>query len=382
MTTEAIKRQAQKSVNLIWIALGFSLIYWILEAVRDVVTFGKGDLFQRIFMPDFMSFWTRFLALCILLLFGIYAQTLLQRLKTQADKPVDPKRIIFSGVLFSLLYWTIESVRDTVLMENVRFIDRLLFPDTMHLWMRMLAVFIIVLLSLYVHTLTREQVRIDKALEKERNRLYTAVERGIADYAKSNNYLRIENEALRSEQKGAEQAGRIFRAVLAGCEVMLREHKVSDLLNKICDAFVRSAGFPMAAVGFRKGEEDLDVVWMGHAVADARYPALLDVAREEYELERWPVGQTLKTGIPSVVENLEEEPENTHWANAAVRAGLTRLICLPLNESGHATGVLNLFPSRDMKIGEDALESLKGFAEMLAYTLSEIRKAKTHKKIR
>jgi hypothetical protein len=377
-TVEAIKKQAEKSANLIWVALGFGVIYWLLEAVRDVLVFEKGDILHQIFTPDFMSFWTRFLALCILVLFGVYAEVLQRKVRAN-ERGLSGRKIVCSGIAFGVVYWTLESVRDTLLIDHASFLQRLFVPDSMSLWMRLLAVFVIVLLSLYVQNLSSERNRVDSVLRKERDRLYTAAERTLVDISKSNNYLRIENEELRSQQRGNEQAIRIFRALFNGDAIMIRRHKLSDLLNGVCEALVTVAGFPMVAIGFRKGDNSLDVVWTAKAAQDARHLEILDMERQDYELERWPIGQTLKTGVSSVVENFQDIQHVTNWTNSAVKSGLGSLICLPLKENGHAMGTLNIFPSKEMELENVVIDHLKGFADHLAFAISEMRISKNIK---
>lgn len=369
-TVETIKKQAEKSLNLIWVALGFGLLYWILEAIRDVLVFEKGDILREIFMPDFLSFWTRFLAICILVLFGVYAQVLLRKIRA-----IQTRRIILSAAGFGAIYWILESLRESFL-QDTSFWERIFLPDSMSLWMRLMAVFVIVLLSLYVQNLSSDRNRIDSLLKKERDRLYTSVERTMVDISKSNNYLRIENDELRLEQRSAEQAIKVFRALFNANLIMLRQHKLSDLLGGVCNSLVTIGGFFMVTIGFRKGDDGLDVVWMANAAQDARQLEILDIERQEYELERWPIGQTLKTGVPRIVESFQDAQYTTNWSNSAMKAGLTGLICLPLKGNGHAFGTLNLFTSKDIEIDNLIVDHLKGFADQLAYKISEMRLSK------
>ncbi len=369
-TVETIKKQAEKSLNMIWVALGFGLLYWILEAIRDVLVFEKGDIVHEIFMPDFMSFWTRFLAVCILVLFGIYAQVLLRRIRS-----IQTHRIILSAAAFGAIYWILESLRDAML-QNTSFLERIFVPDSMSLWLRLLAVFVIVLLSLYVQNLSRDRNRIDSLLKKERDRLYISVERTMVDISKSNNYLRIENDELRLQQRSSEQAIKVFKAMFNANSVMLRQHKLSDILSGVCDSFVTIAGFLMVTVGFRKGDDGLDVLWMAKSAQDARNLEILDIERQEYELERWPIGQTLKTGIPRIIENFQDAQYVSNWSNSVMKAGLNGLICLPLKEHGHVSGTMNLFTSKDVEVNDLIIDHLKGFADQLAYKISEMRLSK------
>ena len=61
---------------LIWIRIGFAILYWILESIRDAWVFDRGKFLERLFMPDAVTFWMRLLIVFIILLFSIYIHTL------------------------------------------------------------------------------------------------------------------------------------------------------------------------------------------------------------------------------------------------------------------------------------------------------------------
>ena len=53
--------KSKKTINLVWFGILFSVFYWCLESVRDVIVFDRGNIFNRIFTPDHISFWMRIL---------------------------------------------------------------------------------------------------------------------------------------------------------------------------------------------------------------------------------------------------------------------------------------------------------------------------------
>jgi PAS domain S-box-containing protein len=72
----------------------FGALYWILDSVRDLFISNNGTLFDRMIKPDPMEFWMRMLAVLVLFLFGIYAQSILnQRKKTEERLREEEERL-------------------------------------------------------------------------------------------------------------------------------------------------------------------------------------------------------------------------------------------------------------------------------------------------
>ncbi|MBN2029269.1 hypothetical protein JW824_03395 [bacterium] len=60
--------------------------------------------------------------------------------------------LTWAGVGFSALYWFFESVRDVILLEKASLFERLVFPDAMSFWMRLLVVSIIILFGIHAES--------------------------------------------------------------------------------------------------------------------------------------------------------------------------------------------------------------------------------------
>jgi signal transduction histidine kinase len=147
----------------------FGLFYWFLESVRDVFLFNKGSLLARLFYPDALSICMRMLVICVLILFGVYTQSVRDK-KTPADgdrvRPLTKARILAAGALFSAGYWFLESFRDAFLNGKTSLIDALFRPDPIDFWMRSLPVCFLFLLSLYMQNMFNENRKIQDALKQ------------------------------------------------------------------------------------------------------------------------------------------------------------------------------------------------------------------------
>jgi len=67
--------------KMIFIGIVFGALFWILGSGIDVFIFHEGNLIEEIFTLDSYKIWMRSLALCILIMFSIYAQRIIAERK-------------------------------------------------------------------------------------------------------------------------------------------------------------------------------------------------------------------------------------------------------------------------------------------------------------
>jgi signal transduction histidine kinase len=175
MKTESPNIQKSKrSVNLIWISAAFSCVYWVVESIRDVLLYGRGDLIARLFHPGAMAFWMRLMVVCVIVLFGVYAQWLRYRSegrKTRISERIRPASVLIVGMLFSVFYWILEAFRDVFVYEKGPLLQQIFHPDSIDFWMRFLPVCIILLFSGYSQNLLNEHMRIQDTLKQANQKL-------------------------------------------------------------------------------------------------------------------------------------------------------------------------------------------------------------------
>ena len=67
--------------KLVWIAIGSGALFWILESAVHVFVFGEGNLATQILTPGLNEIWMRLLVVSILVIFGAYAQLIINQRK-------------------------------------------------------------------------------------------------------------------------------------------------------------------------------------------------------------------------------------------------------------------------------------------------------------
>ncbi len=169
------KIKKKMSINFIIVSILFGVAYWIIEAIRDVFIFGKGNLLNRIFITDPIGFWTRILVVFILLLFGIYTQSIRVKLDThkkiKKEGKYDKTSIIWAGFIFAIAYWVIESIRDFLLHPQNSIFQNILSPNSLSFWTRFLAVCFLLLFCFYTQNLFNEIRKNEENLRLTNRRL-------------------------------------------------------------------------------------------------------------------------------------------------------------------------------------------------------------------
>jgi PAS domain-containing protein len=215
--TEA--EQASGRVSLAWVALAFSGIYWILESVRDVLAFGKGPLIQRLFYPDLPSVWSRLLIVAMIMAFGFYAQFLrksFERSSERHEEPTGQSRVIWIGLAFVAAYWVLDSARNMLFFEKGMggFVRELISPNVASLSVRLLAVSVIVLFSIYVQNLINERRQAEEAMQQSREELEAMVQQRTVELTRSNEQLRQEMDSRRRLESALWVSRRSFHDVV------------------------------------------------------------------------------------------------------------------------------------------------------------------------
>jgi hypothetical protein len=157
--------------NFLLYGILFSLFYWLLEALRDSFVFHRGSIISRFFSPDPMSFWMRILVIFFIILFSIRAQSILQKMLEENNEKLKKRYNLFRvGLTLGIIYWVLESFRDAFIFDKGSFIERILMPDHLGLWMRLLAIFVLLLFGLFSQSIVDTHRKIELVLRKKQEK--------------------------------------------------------------------------------------------------------------------------------------------------------------------------------------------------------------------
>ncbi len=244
-------------MNLILTGVLFGCFYWILESVRDVLVFERGSLLERLFSPDPMSFWTRFLVVCIIILYSVYIYSLQEKTKNKPGKEtrgfLDSRGIIWSGIGFGVLYWVIEAFRDAVIFHQGNVIEEIFSPNSIRFWMRILPVAIIVLFSIYtidlINQYKKETEKVKSSLKEKEVLLREIHHRVKNNLQVISSLLSLQSQYVKDKdalQMFKETQDRVYSMALAHEKLYqsenLAEINCRDYIKRLADGLYHSYG--------------------------------------------------------------------------------------------------------------------------------------------
>ncbi|MEK6590376.1 MAG: PAS domain-containing protein, partial [Nitrospinota bacterium] len=70
-----------KNNKLIFIGIGLSILFYVFESLMDTFVFHEGTLAERILVKDANELWMRLIIISFFIIFSIYAQLIIRRLR-------------------------------------------------------------------------------------------------------------------------------------------------------------------------------------------------------------------------------------------------------------------------------------------------------------
>ena len=201
------------------VSIFFAAAYWMLESIRDVVSFGKGNLVERVFNPDSNTFWLRLLVVFVILLYGSISQIIQNKQPAKPDRISQYKhrqiQIILAGMIVALSYWTLESIRDSFVYNKGDFLEQFFTPDPQTIWLRILAMLMIALFSIYAQQQIDEQRKTERKLIEIQMMLSKEVSRKTQELTQSNAALLHEIEERKLIEKALDLIHKSFHNIVA-----------------------------------------------------------------------------------------------------------------------------------------------------------------------
>ncbi len=169
---------------------------------------------------------------------------------------------------------------------------------------------------------------------------------------------------------------RLNRALLATntcSHALIHSSDENELLQRICNIIVEVGGYRMAWVGYAESDETKSVSVVAEAGFIAAYNQHHQLSWADVPQGRGPVGITIRTGQPSIINHIPTDPLFKRWRESAVNHGFASLLTLPLKAEGKTFGVLTIYSPKPDAFNAMETEFLVSLADNLGYGITMLR---------
>ncbi len=199
---------------------------------------------------------------------------------------------------------------------------------------------------------------------------------GSADILEKRESLIMLNTAKIECKMAEEELHRLNRALLATnkCNhALMHSSDEIELLQKICNIMVEVGGYRMAWVGYAETDEAKSISVVAEAGFIAAYNQHHQLSWDDVPQGRGPVGITIRTGEPSIVNHIPTDPLFKRWRENAVNQGFASLLTLPLKAEGGTFGVLTIYSPKPDAFNAMETEFLVSLTDNLGYGITMLR---------
>jgi PAS domain S-box-containing protein len=150
-----------------------------------------------------------------------------------------------------------------------------------------------------------------------------------------------------TERKRAEmelrRVNRALRILSASNQALVRTQNESQLSEEICRILVEEGGYRMAWMGFAEHDAEKTLRPVASAGTEEGYLASVDLTWADTERGQGPGGVAIRTGQPSVCNDIMEEPQFVPWREAAVQRGYASTCVLPMTLDDQTMAILAVY---------------------------------------
>ncbi len=166
---------------------------------------------------------------------------------------------------------------------------------------------------------------------------------------------------------------RFLNMVRAANLALVQASQELPLLKEFCEIIVETAGYAFAWVGYAESEGPKRIVPMASWGENDGYLTALTFTWDEKELGRSPTGTAIRTGKPSLCQDLQADPDFAPWRDESLARGFASCLALPLTTPEKPLGALTIFADHPNAFQANEVEVLSKLAETLTYGVMALR---------
>lgn len=165
---------------------------------------------------------------------------------------------------------------------------------------------------------------------------------------------------------------RVNRALmtLSSCnQALFRAEDESGLMKEICRIIVEVGGYGLAWVGIAEPDANKTIRPAAQWGYEEGYLEKLNLTWADTERGMGPSGTAIRSGLPSVVQNIGADQSALFWRNEALKHHFASTVSFPLTDGDKPFGALGIYAREPDAFDTRELDLLKELAGDLSYGL-------------
>ena len=187
---------------------------------------------------------------------------------------------------------------------------------------------------------------------------------------------------ITERKKSESELQRLNRTLLAlgKCnESILHACSEADLLHAVCDIIVEIGGYRMVWVGYTAQGKAISLRPVAQAGFDEGYPEKVMVSWADVDRGCGPTGIAIRTGKPSLVYDVLNDPQFELWRMDAIKRGYASVQAFPLKVSKKVFGAVTVYSAHPDAFDSMETALLTALADNLAYGITVLRSRKAQR---
>ena len=178
-------------------------------------------------------------------------------------------------------------------------------------------------------------------------------------------------------RKQIARQNRALRLMSGVSQALVRYNDEEQMLAELCTLAVELGGYPMAWIGEVTHDDEKRILPIASSGLSEAYLSTLIVTWDDAPSGHGPSGRAVRSGIPAIVRNVNDDTSFEPWRTAVQELGFRATIALPLRVDGRITGVLNLYSATVDPFDDEEITLLCNLAAELDLGLSMQRSRQT-----
>ena len=190
---------------------------------------------------------------------------------------------------------------------------------------------------------------------------------------------KLNEEHLNKTIKEYNQLNRTLVALRDSSHAMMHAVDEDYYLDEVCRIIIEDCGHSMVWIGFTEDGSN-KVVPVAYSGFEEDYLRTLNITWDDNEHGQGPTGTAIRTGKPSICENMQIDPKFEPWREEAIKRGYKSSIVLPITHDGQVIGALTIYSTETNPFSEEEIELLQELADDISFGITALRLRTAHTK--